>query len=95
MFHLKICSTFLGLITNIIILNYNLVGPESNLNFLFLDLEFSSSMELSEKKLKLATIKKEVSNRKLTLDQILDASLHLVQRSSTQVLKQFEFKLLR
>ena len=50
-------------------------------------------MELSDKKLKLATIKKEVSNRKLTLDQISDASLHLVQRSSTQVL--YTIKLLK
>ena len=56
-----------------------------NILYTYLDLEFTTSMQPDEKKQSLAVIKKEVSHRKLALDQILDSSLHLVQRSSTQV----------
>jgi hypothetical protein len=49
------------------------------------DLEFNSSLDKSDKKSSLAAIKKEMALRKLSLDQILDSSLHLVQRSSAQV----------
>ena len=61
------------------------------LNF-FPDLEFNSTQQKSEKRTSLNSIKKEVSLRKLTLDQILDSSLHLVQRSSAQVSTDWDLK---